>query len=74
MLLQGMRMSVVAEDGYKYPYAKDVYSVLMPSLKTKDGIISPSVAGTYPLYDRTLHLTNAELSPGGMLSHLQVSP
>jgi len=74
MLLQGMRMSVVAEDGYKYRYAKDMYSVLMPSLKTKDAIITPSAAGTYPLYDRTLRLTNAELSPGGMLSYLQVSP
>jgi len=72
-VLQGSYMSLVAEDGYPYNYAKEQYSLILPALKTKDAIIVPTATGTYPLYDRRLRLTNAGASPGGMLTFLEVT-
>jgi len=57
-VLQGSYMSVVAEDGYPYKYAKEQYSLILPALKTKDAIIIPSATGIYLVYDRRLRLTN----------------
>ncbi|HUS72726.1 MAG TPA: hypothetical protein VMY06_06620 [Sedimentisphaerales bacterium] len=72
-VLQGFHMNVVAEDGYKYRYGREQYSLILPAHKTKDAIIIPTAAGTYPVYDRRLRLTNAGASPGGMLTHLNVA-
>ncbi|MBA7616349.1 hypothetical protein ES703_23645 [subsurface metagenome] len=71
-VLQDFYMNVVAEDGYKYQYAKEQYSLILPALKTKDVVIIPQSVGTYPVYDRRLRLTNADISPGGMLTYLNV--
>ena len=72
-VLQDFYMNVVAEDGYKYQYAREQYSLILPAHKTKDAIIVPAAAGTYPIYDRRLRLTNAGASPGGMLTFLNVA-
>jgi FtsP/CotA-like multicopper oxidase with cupredoxin domain len=76
-LLQGMHMTVVAEDGNAYPFARQHYAVFLPAAKTKDVVINPSAAGTYPIYDRKLHLTSgapgANHSPGGMLTFIEVA-
>lgn len=72
-VLLGARLRVIAEDGNLYPFARDHCSVELPAGQTKDVIVEFSAAGTYPLYDRTLCLTNAGgASPGGMLTYLQV--
>lgn len=65
-------MSLIAEDGNIYPYPKEQYSVLLPAGKTIDALLSPP-AGTLPIYDRRLYLTNAEVSPGGMLTYLTIT-
>lgn len=72
-VIQGFYMNVVAEDGYKYRYDREQYSLTLPAHKTKDAIIIPTAAGTYPVYDRRLRLTNAGTSPGGMLTYLNVA-
>jgi FtsP/CotA-like multicopper oxidase with cupredoxin domain len=72
-VLQDLYMTVVAEDGYPYKYTKEQYSLILPALKTKDAIIVPAAAGTYPVYDRRLRLTNVGASPGGMLTFLEVA-
>jgi len=72
-VLQGLYMNVVAEDGHKYRYDREQYSLILPAHKTKDAIIIPTAAGTYPVYDRRLRLTNAGASPGGMLTFLNVA-
>ena len=72
-VLQDLYMTVVAEDGYAYKYTKEQYSLIFPAHKTKDAIIVPTTAGTYPIYDRRLRLTNAGDSPGGMLTYLNVT-
>ena len=72
-VLQGLYMNVVAEDGHKYRYDREQYSLILPAHKTKDAIIIPTAAGTYPVYDRRLRLTNAGASPGGMLTYLNVA-
>lgn len=72
-ILQGLYMSVIAEDGNLYPYPKEQYSVLLPAMKTMDAILIPPTGGIYGLYDRRLYLTSNEVSGGGMLTHLQVA-
>lgn len=70
--LQGGYWTVVAEDGNLYPYPKEQYSLLLPPMKTMDVIWTPGTPGTYPVYDRSHHLTSAGVSGGGMLAYLQV--
>jgi hypothetical protein len=70
--LQGGWWTVVAEDGNLYPYPREQYSALLPAMKTLDVIWVPESAGTYPVYDRMHHLTNAGVSGGGMLVNLTV--
>jgi FtsP/CotA-like multicopper oxidase with cupredoxin domain len=74
-VLQGMHMRLVAEDGKAYPHAREQYSVFLPALKTVDALITPASAGTYPIYDRRLALSNPGPTgsvDGGMLAFLTV--
>ena len=70
--LLGDYMDLIAEDGNLYPYKKSQYSVLLPAGKTMDALWIPKAAGTYPIYDRSHHLTTAGVTGGGMLSRLEV--
>lgn len=70
--LQGFYMKLVAEDGNPYPYQKEQYSVLLPAGQTVDAVLIPTETGTYPLYDRRAYLINNNVSPGGMLTYLEV--
>jgi FtsP/CotA-like multicopper oxidase with cupredoxin domain len=72
-VIQNLYMNVVAEDGYQYKYGKLQYSLTLPAHKTKDAIIVPATAGTYPIYDRRLRLTYADAFPGGMLTYLNIT-
>ena len=71
-VVQNAYWSVVAEDGSKYPYPRAQYNVYLAPGKTSDVIFQPSVAGTYPVYDRRLHLTTGGAGGGGLLAHLEV--
>ncbi len=64
-------MTVVSEDGQPYQYPKTKYSVFLPAGKTKDAIASFPAVKKYPLYDRRFHLTNNQVSPGGMLTYVE---
>jgi hypothetical protein len=70
-LLQGLDMSIVAEDGKPYTYAKSGYTAPLAALKTMDAIIVPTTDGDYPIYDRRLALANNAVAPGGMLRILR---
>jgi len=70
--LQGPYMSVIAEDGNLYPYPKEQYSIELTAAKTMDAMVNVGAAGRYAIYDRSLHLTNAAATGGGMLTYLQV--
>jgi VCBS repeat-containing protein len=48
----GSYMSLVAEDGNLYPFAKQQYSVSLPAGKTIDALWSPASAGSHVIYDR----------------------
>ncbi len=73
-LLQGAYMTLVAEDGNQYNYAKERYGFELPPAKTVDAIFQPTKAGAeLPLYEAGLKLTNAgAATPGGMLTYLRV--
>jgi VCBS repeat-containing protein len=73
MLLNAPYMRVIAEDGNRYPYGREQYSVLLAAGKTTDAIWRPTAQGTFALVDRTNTLTNAGASGGGMLANLQVA-
>lgn len=73
-VLQGKHMSMVAEYGNKYPFARQQYSALLAAGATKDAIFTPTSVGDYPLYDRRLRLTNsAAPGAGGLMSILTVA-
>ncbi len=72
-ILLGGYMSVVAEYGNPYPYAREQYSLLLSAQQTRDAVIEPGAAGTLALYDRRLRLTNnTAAGPGGLMSFLDV--
>ena len=73
-IIHGIYLEVVAEDGNLMPYSKEQYTMFLPAGKTMDALISPVQPGTVPVYDRRLHLTNAAVSPGGMLAYLIFLP
>jgi FtsP/CotA-like multicopper oxidase with cupredoxin domain len=79
------RWSVIAENGRLYTYndngtvlsnAKDLHSLVLPALSTKDVLLTVTPADapkSYAIYDRMLNVTNgAEEQPGGMISFLFV--
>jgi len=69
----GGYFSVVSEDGFAYPYAKERYEVLLAAGKTTDAIYVPSAAGSIPIYDRRLFLSSNNAPKGGMLVKLDVA-
>jgi FtsP/CotA-like multicopper oxidase with cupredoxin domain len=71
-VLQGPHMKIIAEDGNRYPYARQQYSVLLAAGKTLDAIWQPNESGTYALYDRSLSLSSNGSPGGGMLVYLEV--
>jgi hypothetical protein len=73
-LTQGEYLSLVAEDGNLYPFAKRQYSMLLAAGKSMDAVMVPSQGGDIPIYDRRLNLTNNVNYPGGMLAYLRVGP
>jgi len=72
-VLQNLRASEVAEDGFPYAYAADRYAIDLAPAKTRDVLIVPASAGTYPLYDHALRLTNSAALGGGMMARLAVA-
>jgi FtsP/CotA-like multicopper oxidase with cupredoxin domain len=70
--IQGTFMNLEAEDGNPYPYKKLQYSIELTAAKTMDALISYGAAGRYALYDRSLSLTNAGVTGGGMLMYIDV--
>ena len=50
--LNGGYMSLVAEDGNPYPFAKEQYSANLAAGKTIDALWQPATAGDHAIYDR----------------------
>lgn len=71
-VLQGPHLKILAEDGNRYPYARQQYSFLLAPGKTLDGVWHPTRPGKYALYDRSLSLSSNGVPGGGMLVHLEV--
>ena len=69
--LQGLYMSVVAEDGNPYPHPFTQYGIELTAGKTFDAVITAGASGRYALYDRGLKLTNGMQTGGGMIAFLQ---
>ena len=66
-------LTVLAEDGNRYPYSKSLYSVFLPAGKTSDSTFSTPVGGLFTLQDRTLALTNgAAVGPAGLQAVLSI--
>ena len=68
--LQGLYMTLLAEDGFAYPEPMEQYSVLLAPGKTIDAAITSGADGTFALYDRALALNNAGAPGGGMLTYI----
>jgi hypothetical protein len=70
--LTGLYLSLAAEDGNLYPFAKEQYSAMLAPGKTIDALITPANYGSYAIFDRRLGLTNYLQPAGGMLAYLSV--
>jgi len=67
-VLQGLTMTIHAEDGLQYNYQdgatvvaaapREQYSAMLPPLKTKDAIVLAPAAGRYAVYDGNGYMTN----------------
>lgn len=66
-------VSVIAEDGNLYPYAKEQYSVFLSAGKTQDAVFVPAVAHRYAIYDHSGGLGNPGLVPGGMIAYVEAT-
>ena len=77
MALLGMHQRVIARDAGPASYPYDVVGETIPAgsrLDTIATIPAASAVGTrFPLYSRQLHLTNAGVHPGGMLTFIEVN-
>jgi FtsP/CotA-like multicopper oxidase with cupredoxin domain len=51
-ILEGLYMTLLAEDGNMLPYPRETYSLNMPAGKTMDVIVEPEAAGVVSVYDR----------------------
>lgn len=70
--LTGLYLSLVAEDGNLYPFAREQYAAMLAPGKTMDALIKPATYGTYAVFDRALGLANNLQANGGMLAYLSV--
>lgn len=67
-------VSVVAEDGKPYPFAREQYSVFLPAAKTSDAVLVAPADCCVAIYDRMLHLASPDGAAGGQLTYLPVVP
>lgn len=72
-LLLGSYMTLIAEDGQPSKYPKEQYVAFVPAFKTIDATVAFPAAGTFPIFDRRLGLTNAAATNGGMRANLAVT-
>jgi FtsP/CotA-like multicopper oxidase with cupredoxin domain len=70
----GSHLSVIAEDGNLYPYARQHYSMVLPAGKTLDALLIAPVEGEYPIFDRRLYRTNDASVEGPMYTKISVAP
>lgn len=68
----GLRMNLVAENGYTLPYPKSQVAVALHAMMTADVMLNTSTAGDYPLFDRRLNLSGGA-SNTGMMSRLEIA-
>lgn len=64
-LMLGDYLSVLGEDGARYPFSKELHTLLIGPGKTLDVLWEPTLAGSYALVDRMLDVSNAGARDGG---------
>ena len=70
-VFQGLYLDVIAEDGNLYPHRRSQHTVMLTPVKTKDALVTANGSGTHAVYDAAMGLSNAGVSPGGMLAFLE---
>ncbi len=68
----GSYVDVIAEDGNLYPFPKQKYSLLLAAGKTLDAVLTPSLTGNYPIFDRRLYRTKDPTVQGAMHTYITV--
>ena len=66
-------LTLVAEDGNKYPFARPQAAILLAAGKTHDATWTAPAAGVYAVYDRSLSLSAPGQGAAGMLAKLRFS-
>jgi hypothetical protein len=71
-VIQGAYWDLITEDGNLYPYPRTQYSTMLAAMKTKDAVFVPTSPGTRAVYDARRDLSNAGITPGGLLAFFDV--
>jgi len=73
LMIPGLPMTVIAEDGYLLNYPKSVFSLVLEAGRTKDVIVNPTDDTRYALFDRSGNLSNMGAPGiGGLVANLLV--
>ena len=70
----GTHVTVLAEDGKAYPYAREQYSLLLPAGKTLDAVLTPAAAGNIQIFDRRHFRSQDPNVQGTMLALIRAGP
>jgi len=68
----GTHVTVIAEDGKLYPYARQHYALLLPAGKTLDAVLTPAAVGQINLFDRRLFRSQLPAVQGSMHARILV--
>lgn len=71
-MLLNQRLSVIAEDGARYPFQKDLATFLLAPGMTIDAMFYPVQEGQYALFDRMNAVSDAGVPNGGLISRFEV--
>lgn len=75
MSLLGAYQEEIARDAYQLNNSFNLVAETIPAGTTADMIVDTTnlAEGAYPLYNRNMYVTNADVYPGGMLTFIEVA-
>lgn len=76
-LFQGLYVRQMAESAHPLTYPRETYSVVLGAGATADALLLAPASQfggcNFPVFDRTMHLTNGAATGGGMLTYLSLT-
>ncbi len=71
IVTEGLNQRHVSNDTFPVKFPETTQQVVMHPSQTRDVIFVANEVTTYPLYDRSLDITNGDVFPGGMITMIR---